>query len=311
LDLSYNSRIPVTDPDDPRIAEFVGLRERALRRGLTPADPRRRLQDPPAGGGDRLDATPDRAEPNRAPSPSEGVFVAEGDIVVVRALEAGYPLRSVLVDATRRERLPEQVPENAPVFAASPPVLERITGLGVHRGILASFGRRPPPSPAEVLGQARRVVVLERVSNPTNLGVILRSARGLGIDAVLLDPTCTDPLYRRVSRVAMGEGYKLPWAVLPPLPEGLDAVRRAGFQIVALTPDPSATPIDALVRDHAPGDKLALLLGAEGPGLSAETMAAADTAARIPMDGDVDSLNVGVAAGIAFWVLTRPAPDKI
>jgi tRNA G18 (ribose-2'-O)-methylase SpoU len=306
LDLSYDSRIPVTDPDDARIAEFVGLRERALRRGRTPADPSRRL---PAGGGDRLDATPGRADSTRAPSPSEGVFVAEGDIVVVRALQAGYRIRSVLVDATRRDPLPDELPDDAPVFAASPPVLERITGLGVHRGVLASFDRRPPPPPAEVLDNARRVVVLERVSNPTNLGVILRSARGLGIDAVLLDPTCTDPLYRRVSRVAMGEGYKLPWAVLPRLPEGLDPVRRAGFRLVALTPDPAATPIDAL--DIGPADRVALLLGAEGPGLSPEAMAAADTTARIPMRGDVDSLNVGVAAGIAFWVLTRHTPGTI
>jgi tRNA G18 (ribose-2'-O)-methylase SpoU len=309
LDLSYTSRISVTDPDDPRIAEFVGLRERALRRGLTPADPRRRLQNPPAGGGDRLDATPDRADSTTAPSPREGVFVAEGDIVVVRALQAGYRIRSVLVDATRREPPPEQIPTEAPVFAASPPVLERITGLGVHRGILASFERRPPPSPAEVLANSRRVVVLERVSNPTNLGVILRSARGLGIDAVLLDPTCTDPLYRRVSRVAMGEGYALPWAVLPRLPSGLDPIRRAGFRTIALTPDPAATPIDAL--DTHDDHRVALLLGAEGPGLSPETMAAADATARIPMSADVDSLNVGVAAGIAFWVLTRASRGKI
>jgi tRNA G18 (ribose-2'-O)-methylase SpoU len=270
LDLSYDSRIPVTEPDDPRIAAFVGLRERALRRGF---------------------------------GPREGVFVAEGDIVVVRALEAGYRIRSVLVDATRREPLPDQLPHDVATFAASPPVLRRITGLGVHRGMLASFERRPPASLADVLDEAKRVVVLERVSNPANLGVILRSARGLGIDAALLDPTCTDPLYRRVSRVAMGESYKLPWAVLAHLPDGLDAVRDAGFRTIALTPDPAAAPIDAL--DLGPDDRVALLLGAEGPGLSADTMAAADTTARIPMASDVDSLNVGVAAGIAFWVLTR------
>ncbi len=324
MDLSYDSRIPVTDPDDPRIAEFVGLRERPLRRGLRPSDPRQRL---PAGGGDRLDATPDRADPTRARSPNEGhrgqeapstraaahhpgVFVAEGDIVVVRALQAGYRIRSVLVDATRREPLPQELPADAPVFAASPPVLERITGLGVHRGILASFDRRPPPPPTEVLAAAKRVVVLERVSNPTNLGVILRSARGLGIDAALLDPTCTDPLYRRVSRVAMGEGYALPWATLRRLPDGLDVVRAAGFRLVALTPDPTATPIDEIGRALNPDDRVALLFGAEGPGLSAGTMAAADTTACIPMHAGVDSLNVGVAAGIAFWVLGARRPGQ-
>ena len=272
------------DPDDPRIAEFVGLRERALRRGLRPADPRHRLPGTDDG---------------------TGVFVAEGDVVVVRALAAGYRLRSVLVDATRREPLPAEVEAlpSAPTYAAAPAVLERITGLGVHRGILASFDRRPPPPADEVLAGARRITVLERVSNPTNLGVILRSARGLGIDAALLDPTCTDPLYRRVSRVAMGEGYALPWAVLPPLPAGLEPVRAAGFRTVALTPDPGAVPIDEVAA--GPDDRIALLLGAEGPGLTPETLAAVDVRARIPMHGGVDSLNVGVAAGIAFWVLGR------
>ncbi len=158
--------------------------------------------------------------------------------------------------------------------------------------------------PADVLAAARRVIVLERVSNPTNLGVVIRSAAGLGIDAVLLDPTCTDPLYRRVSRVAMGEGYAFPWAWLPRLPDGgLDVVRAAGFRLLALTPDSGATPIDAV--DPGPDERIALLFGAEGPGLSAATLAAADDRVGIPMRGGVDSLNVGVAAGIACWVLGR------
>ena len=363
-------RVPVDDPDDPRIAEFVGLRERALRQGLRPADPRHRLPDPPAGppaaapggpagrgsasggtgsmrptpgagrtapaahaaeardpgsrslspaGGPPVAGTAAQRPRLRSPGAAAGVFVAEGDIVVQRAIEAGYRLRSLLVDATRRAPLPPPVEKAeaatstgagetapaVPVYAASPAVLQRITGLGVHRGILGSFDRRPPRPASELLADpaVRRVVVLERVSNPTNLGVILRSARGLGIDAALLDPTCTDPLYRRVARVAMGEGYAFPWAVLPRLPGGLDPVRSAGFRLVALTPDPEATPIDTLAP--GPGDRVALLLGAEGPGLSAETMDAADVRAGIPMRAGVDSLNVGVAAGIAFWVLGR------
>ena len=177
-------RAPVDHPDDPRIAEFVGLRDREL------AGPRVR--------GRRVAAN--------------GVFVAEGDVVVERALRAGFRVRAALVDATRSDPPPPGMPPDAPVFAAAPAVLRRITGLGVHRGMLASFDRRPVPPVDEVLAPARRVVVLERVSNPTNLGVIIRSAAGLGIDAVLLDPTCTDPLYRRVARVAMGEGYAFPWA---------------------------------------------------------------------------------------------------
>src|SRR5918998_1708838 len=231
-----------------------------------------------------------------------GVFIAEGDVVTERALRAGYRLRAALVDATRTDPLPD-VPDGAPVYAASPAVLRRITGLGVHRGMLASFDRRPVPSPEEVLAPARRVIVLERVSNPTNLGVIVRSAAGLGMDAMLLDPTCTDPLYRRVARVAMGEGYAFPWAWLPRLPEGLDGVRAAGFRLLALTPAADATPLDRVEIGDA--ERVALLFGAEGPGLSAETLSAADQQIGIPMRGGVDSLNVGVAAGIACWALAR------
>lgn len=266
--------MPVDDPDDPRIADFVGLRDREL------AGPR-------VGGRRKV---------------AQGVFVAEGDVVTARALRAGYRLRAALVDATRPEPLPD-VPTGAPVYAASPAVLRRITGLGVHRGMLATFDRRPVPPPAEVLAGARRVVVLERVSNPTNLGVIIRSAAGLGVDAVLLDPTCTDPLYRRVARVAMGEGYGFPWAWLPRLPEGLVTVREAGFRLLALTPDAEARPLDQVQVEE--GERVALLLGAEGPGLSDATMAAADERVAIPMRGGVDSLNVGVAAGIACWELGR------
>ena len=267
-------RAAVDDPDDPRIAEFVGLRDREL------AGPR-------IGGRRVVDA---------------GVFIAEGDVVTERALRAGYRLRAALVDATRTDPLPD-VPDGAPVYAASPAVLRRITGLGVHRGMLASFDRRPVPSPDEVLAPARRVIVLERVSNPTNLGVIVRSAAGLGMDAMLLDPTCTDPLYRRVARVAMGEGYAFPWAWLPRLPEGLDGVRAAGFRLLALTPAADATPLDRI--EIGDDERVALLFGAEGPGLSAETLAAADQRIGIPMRGGVDSLNVGVAAGIACWALAR------
>jgi tRNA G18 (ribose-2'-O)-methylase SpoU len=272
--------VPIDDPRDPRIAPFVGLRDRELARRVAP------------GG--------------------RGVFIAEGDVVAERALRAGYEPLAVLVDASRPDPLPSGLDAGAPVYAAAPAVLRRITGLGVHRGLLACFERRPPPPPAEVLDAARRVVVLERVSNPTNLGVILRSAAGLGMDAALLDPTCSDPLYRRTARVAMGEGYGFPWAWIPRLPGGLDVLRAQGFRLVALTPDDGAVPLDELALDGADGgrvggrdERVALLFGAEGPGLSPGTLAAADVRAGIPMRGGVDSLNVGVAAGIAFWVLGR------
>ncbi|HKA83399.1 MAG TPA: RNA methyltransferase [Acidimicrobiales bacterium] len=275
------SRVPIDDPRDPRIAHFVGLRDPELAR--------------------------------RAPAGEPGAFIAEGDLVAERAIRAGYALRAVLVDATRTDPLPPGVGADVPVYAAAPVVLQRITGLGVHRGLLACFDRRPPRPAAEVLSGARRVVVLERVSNPTNLGVVLRSAAGLGMDAVLLDPTCSDPLYRRTARVAMGEGYGFPWAWVPRLPGGLDVLRAHGFSLIALTPDAGAVPLDELALDGAgdPGsDRVALLFGAEGPGLSPETLAAADVRAGIPMRGGVDSLNVGVAAGIAFWVLGRPGDHR-
>lgn len=279
-------RLPVEDPGDPRVAVFVGLRDRELAR--------------------------------QAGSGAPGVFIAEGDVVVERALRAGFRARALLVDAARVQPLPPGVPAGTPVYAAAPPVLARITGLGVHRGILGCFERRPPPDAAGVIAAARRLVVLERVSNPTNLGVVIRSAAGLGMDGVLLDPTCSDPFYRRTARVAMGEGYAFPWAWIPRLPAGLAALRAAGFRLVALTPDPGAVPIDEVGTgdgngdgddgdDGDGGDRIALLFGAEGPGLSDATLAAADVRAGIPMRGGVDSLNVGVAAGIAFWVLGRRA----
>ncbi|MGH9111308.1 MAG: TrmH family RNA methyltransferase, partial [Acidimicrobiales bacterium] len=215
-------RVPIDDPADPRIAHFVGLRDRELARGV--------------------------------PKGTLGVFIAEGDVVAERAIRAGYQLRAVLVDATHTGPLPLGVGADVPVYAAAPPVLQRITGLGVHRGMLGCFDRRPDRSPADALAGARRGVVLERVSNPTNLGVILRSAAGLGMDAVLLDPTCSDPLYRRTSRVAMGEGYAFPWAWVPRLPGGLELVRERGFRLVALTPADSAVPIESLDGDDVGHD---------------------------------------------------------
>lgn len=264
--------VQIGEPDDPRLEPYLGLRDHALRQ-------RREAPD-----GDLA-----------------GMFVAEGDIVVERALAAGYRMLHCLVDAARRPPLPDAVPSQVTVYAAGVAVLERITGMGVHRGMLACFERRPLPSVAEVLSGARRIVVVEGINNPTNIGVIVRSAAALGIDGLLLDPTSSDPLYRRSARVAMGEVYRLPYARTAPLPGGLDALRSAGFLTVALTPAPDAIDI----ADVPARDRIALILGAEGHGLREPTMAAADVRARIPMHGAVDSLNVGAAAAVACYALMQ------
>ncbi|MFV0258758.1 MAG: TrmH family RNA methyltransferase, partial [Acidimicrobiales bacterium] len=211
-------RIAIDDPDDPRLQVFQGLRDHVLRR---------RRETP---GGDL-----------------DGVFIAEGDLVVERAMRAGYRLVSVLVDGRRRTPLPAGVDAAAvPVYGAGPEVLRRITGYHLHRGMLACFARRPVPAPAEVLAGATTVVVTEGINNPTNLGVILRCAAGFGITGVLLDPTSCDPLYRRAGRVSMGEAYALPHARIGPVPDGLAPCREAGFRVVALTPRADAAPIDRL-----------------------------------------------------------------
>jgi tRNA G18 (ribose-2'-O)-methylase SpoU len=269
--------IVVEDPDDPRIAVFMGLRDHDLRR---------RREAP---GGDM-----------------DGVFVAEGELVAGRALAAGYRALSVFVDASRRDPLPPGLDPTVPVYRAGPPVIQAVTGYQMHRGALVAFARRPLPTPEHVLAGARRVIVGEAIVNPTNLGVIVRSAAALGIDALLLDPTSCDPLYRRANRASMGEGFALPHARVDRLPEGLAPVRAAGFTVVALTPAADALTLSELAARIGPDDRLALVLGSEGPGLTAEAEAAADVRVRIPLATGVDSLNVGVAAGIACYALGRP-----
>ncbi len=263
----------ITDPDDPRIEPFIGLRDHELRK--------RREQR----GGDMA-----------------GVFICEGDLVVERALAAGYRVISLLIDAKRTKPFPFEIGPDVALYAATEPVLELITGFHLHRGVLACLARRAVPTPGDVLPGARRVVVTENVNNPTNLGIIVRSAAALGIDALLLDSTSCDPLYRRASRVSMGEVFKLPYAWLGPFPDGLDLLRDQGFELVALTPAADARSIESLERHEG---KLALLFGAEGPGLSIPTMSACDHYVRIPMRDGVDSLNIAAAAAIAMWCLTR------
>lgn len=227
-----------------------------------------------------------------------GVFVSEGDLVVERALRSGYELHSILIDGRRSKSLPAVIPGDVPVYAAGPEVLQRITGYHLHRGMLACFHRRPLLTVAEAIADARTVAVMEGINNPTNLGVILRCAAGLDVDAFLLDPTCCDPLYRRSGRVSMGEAYAMPYARIEALPDGLAAIHAAGFEVLALTPASDADDIDLLRLE--PDRRVALLLGAEGPGLTPSALGAAHRTVGIPMSGTVDSINVGSAAAVAF-----------
>jgi tRNA G18 (ribose-2'-O)-methylase SpoU len=263
--------VAIDDPADPRLADYVGL-----------TDSVRRVKHEPAAG----------------------FFLAEGQLVMRRAAQAGCPPRSLLLAPNRvDDLLPELTNLGCPVYVASPEVLHAVTGFHVHRGALGSFGRLPVPSAAEILATSRRILVLEDVNSPTNLGAIFRSAAGLGMDAVLLSPTCCDPLYRRAVRVSMGEVLAVPYAYFETWPSGLPTVREAGFRVLALTPAETAVALDEV--EVATEDRVAVLLGAEGPGLSADALAASDTRVRIPMAAGVDSLNVAAAAAVACWAIGR------
>jgi tRNA G18 (ribose-2'-O)-methylase SpoU len=234
--------------------------------------------------------------------PPNGLFIAEGELVLRRALRAGYRPRSYLVDAKRVDQLAD-LAGSAPVYAATPDVLEQATGFHVHRGVLGSFHRLPLLTAESVIALAGRLAILEDVNNHTNIGAVFRDAAALGVDAVLLSPTCADPLYRRSVRVSMGEVFAIPYARLEPWPSALAQVRAAGFTVLALTPAADAVPLQRLTP--AQRARPALLLGAEGPGLSRHALAASDVPVKIPMRRGVDSLNIAAAAAVAFWELGR------
>ncbi|GIM91348.1 TrmH family RNA methyltransferase [Paractinoplanes toevensis] len=234
--------------------------------------------------------------------PPNGLFIAEGELVIRRALRAGYRLRSILVDEKRIDQFAD-LPDDAVVYAGTPPVLEAITGFHVHRGVLGSFHRRELVSLEELVAPARRLVVLEGLNTHTNLGALFRSAAALGIDAIVLSPNCADPLYRRAVRVSMGEVFAIPYAKAETWPEALKVVRDAGFRLLALTPGADSVELQAL--SAADRERPALMLGAEGPGLTRAALAASDVRVAIPMQNGVDSLNVATAAAIAFWELSR------
>jgi tRNA G18 (ribose-2'-O)-methylase SpoU len=236
--------------------------------------------------------------------PAEGLFIAEGDKVIRRALAAGYDMRSMVLEEKWLPAMADVVAAvDVPVYVADLDVLTAVTGYSVHRGALAAMNRRPLPDAFEVAAGARRLVVLEEVNNHTNVGAILRAAAALGVDAVLLDPRSADPLYRRAVKVSMGAVFAVPWTRLTDWPGSLDRLRDMGFTVLALTPDPAAVPLDELPASAS--DRVALVLGAEGPGLSAGALAATDLRVRIPMSAGVDSLNVAAAAAVACYAISR------
>jgi tRNA G18 (ribose-2'-O)-methylase SpoU len=227
--------------------------------------------------------------------------------VIRRARSAGYQMRSMLLSAKWIDVMSDVIEEGgAPVYAVSTEVVERVTGYHVHRGALAAMRRAPLPEAAELLARAGRVAVLESVNDHTNIGVIFRSAAALDMDAVLLSPDCADPLYRRSVKVSMGAVFSVPYARLEVWPHGLDTIRDAGFTILALTPDPSAASIGEAAPHRL--DRVALMLGTEGDGLSTQALRAADEWVRIPMAHGVDSLNVGAAAAVAFYAVATGRP---
>lgn len=262
--------IEVTDADDPRLGDYRDLRDVELRKHL-------------------------EAE--------HGLFLAEGEKVVRRAVEAGYAPRSFLMAPRWLDGLADVLGStDAPCFVVSEPLAEQVTGFHVHRGALASLHRRPLPGLDAVLDGARTVLVLEDIVDHTNVGAILRSGAALDVDAVLLSPRCADPLYRRSVKVAMGAVFSMPWTRLDDWYDALPALSGRGFTTVAMTLAPDARPLDEAVAGL---DRVALALGGEGHGLSPRWESSADRRAIIPMRAGIDSLNVAAATAVACYALQR------
>lgn len=260
--------VAIGDPADPRLKDYAGLTDVALRRSLEPA---------------------------------EGLFMAESLLVIDRALAAGYQPRSVLTEQRFVPEVTALLAEHGvqpPVYEAPAEMIRGLTGFRMHRGPMAAMHRLSLPAPEAILAGAHRVIVLSALVDHTNVGAAFRSAAALGIDAVLVTSDCADPLYRRSVRVSMGAVFSVPWARTPRWAENL-----TGFTKAALTPDPGATDI-AEFAAGAP-DRVALVVGSEGPGLARRDLSLADVAVHIPMSGGVDSLNVAAAVAVATYALRR------
>ena len=236
--------------------------------------------------------------------PDKGLFIAESPKVIERALDAGYEQVSCLMEKRHIEGEGKQILErikDVPVFCAQSDILTQLTGFKLTRGMLCAMKRKPLPSARELCKNKRRVVVLDRVMNPTNVGAIIRSAAALGMDAVLLTPGCSDPLYRRAARVSMGTVFQIDWTFLND--NSLDEIKARGFRTVAMALKDNSLSIDdpRLTAEN----KLAVIMGTEGDGLSDSTIDGCDYTVKIPMYHGVDSLNVAAASAVAFYQLGK------
>lgn len=262
----------IVDPADERLVDYRDLTDVALRRVLEPAG---------------------------------GLYIAESAKVIARAVAAGHRPRSVLL---QEKWLPEIADVlgglDVPVFVVPSDVAEALTGYAVHRGALAAMHRPVLRAVADVLDGARTVVILDDIVDHTNVGAVFRSAAALGVDAVLVTPRCADPLYRRSIRVSMGTVFQVPWTRIDPWPGSVDTLRDSGFHVAALALTDNSVSLDEFAA--APPDRVAVILGTEGDGLSPRTLAAVDSVVRIPMAGGVDSLNVAAAGALAAWALRLP-----
>ena len=272
--------VEVTDPRDARTRDFTGLTDVALR---------------------------------SAREPAEGLFIAEGAKTIARAIDAGYLLRGALMSKRwlgplATALLPAAAASGAEIYLATDDVVESVTGYAVHRGALASFARRELPSLAEVAAGTTSLIVLEDLTDHTNVGLIMRTAAALGVGGAVLSPRCADPLYRRAIRTSMGAVLTLPYAQLANWYTGISELRSLGFRTLALTPDSTATPLERALKEHAATDqRIALIVGSEGDGLTRRWMREADDRVCIPMAAGIDSLNVAAATAIACYLLTNRA----
>ena len=266
--------IEITDPDDPRVADYFKLTDVALRRKL---------------------------------ETERGLYIAESEKVIRRALARGDRPRSFLMGERWLTDLADIVSEaesgGVPVYVGQADVIESMTGFHLHRGALASMNRPELPDAVDLLRDAHRVLILEDIVDHTNVGAIFRSAAALGVDAVLVTPRCADPLYRRSIRVSMGTVFQVPWTRISPWPAAIERLQEAGWTLAAMALSDDSITLDELAERN--DDKLAVIMGTEGDGLGRPTIAGADVTVRIPMAGGVDSLNVAAASAVAMYTLRR------